>query len=122
MAPGTAGTLKVDLKTAGATPQIGTTLTNISSGEQWPSLPFKDLAAVSGVTIPKILIAMGMSPESSAIYGGDRFYARNDGERLPFRGSSFNHTSGGGASAVNLDNPRSHVAAAFGFRSAYVEL
>ena len=122
VAPGTAGTLKVDLKTAGATPQIGTTLTNISSGEQWPSLPFKDLAAASDVSIPKILIAMGMFPESSAIYGGDRFYARNDGERLPFRGSSFDNTSNGGASAVRLHYPRSNVGTSVGFRSAYVEL
>lgn len=120
--PGTEGTLKIDLKTAGANPQINTTLTNVSSGEQWPSLPFKDLAAASGVAIPKILIAMGMFKEESATYGGDRFYARNDGERLPFRGSSFRYTSSGGASAVSLGYPRSHVDSRVGFRSAYVEL
>ena len=122
VAPGTAGTLKVDLKTAGGAPQIGISLTNVSSGDQWPSLPFKDLAAASGVSIPKILIAMGMFPESSATYGGDRFYARNDGERLPFRGSGFDHTSSAGASAVNLDCPRSSVNVHVGFRSAYAEL
>jgi len=65
---------------------------------------------------------MGMFPESGATYGGDRFYARNDGERLPFRGSSFFNTSNGGASAVRLDNPRSYVSTNIGFRSAYVEL
>lgn len=122
VAPGTAGTLKVDLKTAGGAPQIGISLTNVSSGDQWPSLPFKDLAAASGVSIPKILIAMGMFPESSATYGGDRFYARNDGERLPFRGSGFNNTSSAGASAVDLLDPRSRVDVNFGFRSAYAEL
>ena len=112
----------MDLKTAGGTPQIGISLTNVSSGDQWPSLPFKDLAAVSGVSIPKILIAMGMFPESSATYGGDRFYARNDGERLPFRGSSFGDASLAGASAVVLNRPRSYVNVDIGFRSAYAEL
>nr|DAS25144.1 MAG TPA: hypothetical protein [Caudoviricetes sp.]DAX71035.1 MAG TPA: hypothetical protein [Caudoviricetes sp.] len=37
---------------------------------------------------------------------------------LPFRGSSFNNTSNGGASAVNLNNPRSNVNTNIGFRSA----
>ena len=80
------------------------------------------IGAASGVSIPKILIAMGMFPESSATYGGDRFYARNDGERLPFRGSSFGDTSNAGASAVHLCLPRSLVSVYFGFRSAYAEL
>lgn len=120
--PGTAGTLKVDLKTAGATPQINTTLTNQSSDTDTPSVAFKDLAAATGVSVPKILIAMGMFPESAAVYGGDRFYARNNGERVPFRGSSFDYASGGGPSAVDLLYPRSHVNSGIGFRSAYVEL
>lgn len=120
--PGTAGTLKVDLKTAGGAPQIGISLTNVSSGDQWPSLAFKDLTAASGVNIPQILKAMGMFPESGATYGGDRFYARNDGERLPFRGAGFSDTSRAGASAVSLANPRSYVHVDGGFRSAYVEL
>ena len=123
VAPGTAGTLKVDLKTAGGVPQINTVLTYTSSGEQWPSTPFKDLAKATGLaSIPQILIAMGMYPESSATYGGDRFYARNDGERVPFRGSGFGHTSNGGPSAVPLGHPRSSVYVDIGFRSAYVEL
>lgn len=117
--PGTTGTLKVNL--AGSTPQIAASVTTASSGDQWPSVAFKDLAA-SGVNIPKILIAAGMYKESSATYGGDRFYARNDGERLPLRGSSFSSTSGGGVSAVNLYYGRSYVGTNVGFRSAYVEL
>lgn len=72
--------------------------------------------------MPQLLIALGMYPESSATYGGDRFYARNDGERLPFRGSSFNLTSYGGPSALHLYYPRSNVSYLVGFRSAYVEL
>ena len=39
-------------------------------------------------------------------------------EAVPFRGSSFHNTSHGGASAVNLNYPRSNVRASVGFRSA----
>lgn len=122
VAPGTDGTLKVDLKTAGATPQINTAITNTSTDSDTPSVAFKDMAAATGVQIPNLLIAMGMFKEESATYGGDRFYARNNGERLPFRGSGFVSTSRGGASAVHLNYTRSLVNTYFGFRSAYVEL
>ena len=72
--------------------------------------------------MPQLLIALGMYPESSATYGGDRFYARNDGERLPFRGSGFYDTSHGGPSALYLNYPRSNVLNRVGFRSAlYLE-
>jgi hypothetical protein len=37
---------------------------------------------------------------------------------VPFRGSSFNNTSNGGPSALNLNNPRSNVNNNVGFRSA----
>lgn len=37
---------------------------------------------------------------------------------LPLRGSSFNNTSNGGVSAVNLNNERSNVSTNVGFRSA----
>ena len=37
---------------------------------------------------------------------------------MPLRGSSFNNTSNGGAGALYLDNPRSHVNDNVSFRSA----
>lgn len=123
VAPGADGTLKIDMKTAGATPMISTTIANRSTDEQSPSVAFKDMEKASGITtIPQLLVALGLYPESSATYGGDRFWARNNGERLPFRGSSFNHTSNGGPSALILVHPRSDVNHLVGFRSAYVEL
>lgn len=120
--PGTTGTLKIDMKTAGGTPQINTTITNKTKDEQWPSLPFKDFKKVEGVSIPQLLIAMGMYPESSATYGGDRFYARNHGERVLCRGSSFNFASNGGVSAASFDYGRTNSGGYIGFRSAFVEL
>lgn len=83
---------------------------------------FKNVKAVSGVAIPKLLVALGLYPDSGVTgYGNDRFWARNNGERLPFRGSAFCNTSLSGPSALNLGSPRSCSYAHFGFRSAFVE-
>ena len=113
--PGTTGTLKYDV-ISGAI-KVNTSITSQSN----PNIAFKDLKANSGIEIPKILIAAGLFPEASATYGGDRLYVNNEGERLPFRGSSYYSTSNAGASALNLSNPRSHVSSLVGFRSAFVE-
>ena len=82
---------------------------------------FKDLKAVSGVNIPQILIAAGLYPNAGQTTPG-RFYARNNGERLPLRGSSFNNAANGGAGALNLNNPRSNVNNNVSFRSALSRL
>ena len=83
---------------------------------------FKNVKAVSGVAIPKLLVALGLFPDSGVTgYGNDRFWARNNGERLPFRGSAFGGTSNSGPSALNLSNPRSRSYGDVGFRSAFVE-
>ena len=107
--PGTAGTLKYNGLKIGAT--AGTTAQNGA---------FKSMAA-DGVSIPKLLIAMGLFPEESATYGNDYFYVDPTGERLPFRGSAFDYTSHSGASALGLDYPRSFSHDGVGFRSAFYE-
>lgn len=84
------------------------------------SVPFKDTKAVSGVTIPQILIASGLYPDAGQTTPG-RFWARNNGERLPIRGSGFDSTSNGGAGALALDNARSHVYHYVSLRSALYE-
>ena len=121
--PGTAGTLKIDRESASsAAIVINTSVTTQTTDANDANCVFKDTKAAAGLTIPKILIAMGLLPDSGATYGGDNFWARNNGERLPFRGSSFYYTSDGGPSAVSLAYLRSSVRADLGFRSAYVEL
>ena len=121
--PGTAGTLKVDGTGAGNfTPRINTSINYQSADEQNGSIAFKDLAAVGGVSIPKLLIALGFYPEESATYGGDRFYMRNHGERLPLRGSAFGNASNSGPSALSLNDVRSRSYGNVGFRSAFCEL
>lgn len=119
--PGTAGTLKVDrTSSSDATLRINTSITAQTDDTNDTSTPFKDTKAVSGVSIPKILIAAGLFPDSAQTAPG-RFWARNNGERLPFRGSSFFYTSSGGVSALSLNFPRSYVSNGVSFRSAFVE-
>lgn len=121
--PGTAGTLKFDGTASGnLQPRLATTVTYKSDGNTYGQKAFKDLAAVSGVNVPKLLIALGLFPDSGATYGNDNIWVRNEGERLPIRGSAFHDTSGSGASALYLFYPRSHSYDSIGFRSAFCEL
>ena len=121
--PGTAGTLKIDRTSASdATPKISTTVTTQTTDSNDTNCIFKNLAAASGVSIPKLLVALGLFPDSGANYGNDHFWARNNGERLPFRGSAFHITSYSGASALHLNYPRSNSDGSVGFRSAFCEL
>lgn len=121
VAPGTAGTLKFDGKTSsGGIMVTSGAITNPSTGTGDRNEAFKSITAASGLTIPKILIALGLYPESGATYGGDRVYLRNhEEERLPYRGSGFYLTSDSGPSALFLDLPRSGVRTSIGFRSAF---
>ncbi|MDD3488740.1 MAG: hypothetical protein PHR62_02510 [Paludibacter sp.] len=122
--PGTAGTLKVDRTSASdATLRINTSVITQTTDANDTSQVFKSVAAVSGVSIPKLLIALGLFPDSGVTgYGNDRFWARNNGERLPFRGSSFVNASNSGPSALYLHHVRSISSDVVGFRSAFCEL
>ena len=93
-----------------------------TSGDTYRNIAFKSLGAASGVTIPKLLIALGLYPDSGVTgYGNDQIWMRCHGERLPFRGSAFDSTSNSGPSALGLSHPRSSSSDSFGFRSAFVE-
>lgn len=122
--PGTAGTLKIDRTSASdATLRINTSVTTQTTDSNDTNVVFKDTKAVSGVSIPKLLIALGLFPDSGVTgYGNDRFWARNNGERLPFRGSAFLSTSDSGPSALILYFVRSDSVVSIGFRSAFCEL
>lgn len=121
VAPGTVGTLKIDRTSASdATLRINTSVTTQTTDSNDTSVFFKDTKAVSGVTIPQFLIASGLYPDAGQTTPG-RFWARNNGERLPFRGSCFSNTSHGGAGALNLHNARSDVNRNVSFRSALYE-
>ena len=120
VAPGTAGTLKIDI--VSGVPKISTTVKTTTSGDQWPSTPFKDLAVESGITIPDILKALAVFPSDSSDHGGDRLWARNDGEKCFYRGGDWNDASDAGVFYLNGYDPRSDSSGGIGFRPAYILL
>lgn len=120
--PGTAGTLKLDQASASAGIRVNTKVEFPTSGDTYRNIAFKSLGAASGVTIPKLLIALGLYPDSGVTgYGNDQIWMRCHGERLPVRGSAFDNTSSSGPSALCLHCPRSSSYGIIGFRSAFVE-
>lgn len=120
--PGTAGTLKLDQASASAGIRVNTKVEFPTSGDTYRNIAFKSLGAASGVTIPKLLIALGLYPDSGVTgYGNDQIRMRCHGERLPVRGSAFYFTSNSGPSALSLADPRSNSNDVIGFRSAFVE-
>lgn len=120
VAPGTAGTLKIDI--VSGVPKISTTVKTTTSGDQWPSTPFKDLAVESGITIPDILKALAVFPSDSSDHGGDRLWARNDGEKCFYRGGYWVYTSRAGVFYLSGYHPRSASNDYIGFRPAYILL
>lgn len=122
VAPGTADTLKYDAESA--TPsgiRINTTVANPTTDATSISKTLETIAAASGVTIPMILKALGIAPVDGN-HGGDNVYARNNGEKLPFRGAYWGYGSSAGVFSLNLDYPRSYSSRNIGFRSAFVNL
>lgn len=115
--PGTEGTLKIDKNSDML--RINTKVTTRTTSNTDISVDFNGVAAVSGVSIPKILIAAGFFPNMGSVAPG-RFWAKNSDERLPLRGSNFGNTSDGGVAALNLSNTRSAMSYN-SFRSAFVE-
>lgn len=115
--PGTPGTLHYDLVSGKIV--IGTSTNSTFAN----NIPLSGLAAASGVSIPQIVKALGLMKDSADIYpaSGHQLYVNTDGERLPFRGSSFHNASNGGLGALSLGYPRSFVRSDVGFRSAYDE-
>ena len=115
--PGTAGTLHYDV-------QGGKLVINTSTSvKSTPNIPFGSLAAQSGVNIPQIAVAAGIIKDTAATYGssGHQQYVNTEGERLPFRGSSFSYRSLGGAAALRLYSPRTDSYDNISLRSAYYE-
>lgn len=121
--PGTVGTLKIDGTSQTSSPRINTSVTVATTNDGNSYLRnqyFKNVEAVTGVTIPKILIAAGLFREEGMTAPGG-YWARTHDERLPIRGSSFHNASNGGVAALDLNHARSFVNSDVSFRSALFE-
>ncbi len=125
VAPGTAGTLKFDYSAAPTASTgnfyISTTIENKQVDDM--AYGYKDfgaLTAKAGVTIPDILKALALFP-NTAKTGRGGFWMRNNGERLLIRGGYYGDGANAGEAVGALYYPRSNSYASLGLFSAYVD-
>ena len=83
----------------------------------WNQPIFQGLTAKSGVSVPQSLKAYGLFPVDAEL-GGDGFWCRNYGERLPLRGGNYGNQASAGVFALTFNNARSLSNANVGFRAA----
>lgn len=126
VAPGTNGTLKFDYtgNPANATSGFHITTTvehkQTDDGAGYGAKDFGTLTAKSGVTIPDILKALALFPNTDKT-GRGFIYFRNNGERLLFRGGYYGSGGYAGEARGDFDNPRSISNVNVGLFSAYVD-
>ena len=117
VAPGTAGTIKLDWR-SGKWTFVTDALTGQSTDGHGTG--FTSLGTTLS-TVPQILYGIGVYPqEPGGDYGGDDLYAINQGERIPIRGGSWYDTSSAGVFELNLYDVRSYAGGDIGRRSAFV--
>lgn len=126
VAPGTNGTLKFDYtgNPANATSGFHITTTvehkQTDDGAGYGAKDFGTLTAKSGVTIPDILKALALFPNTDKT-GRGFIYFRNNGERLLFRGGAYGDGGTAGEAYGTFNYPRSISAVNVGLFSAYVD-
>lgn len=126
VAPGTAGTLKFDYTgnpaNSTAAFHITTTLEHQQADDNagYGAKDFGTLTAKSGVTIPDLLKALALFPNSDKT-GRGFIYFRNNGERLLIRGGSYGYGGYAGEAYGDFNHPRSNSSVAVGLFSAFVD-
>lgn len=126
VAPGTNGTLKFDYtgNPANATSGFHITTTvehkQTDDGAGYGAKDFGTLTAKSGVTIPDILKALALFPNTDKT-GRGFIYFRNNGERLLIRGGNYGSGGNAGEADGNFGIPRSLSNVDVGLFSAYVD-
>ncbi len=120
--PGTAGTLKIQPSgTDSGTITFVTEVTKQTTDATSMGNQFKDTAVGSGITIPDILKALTIFPSDTSDHGNDYYYARNNGERLFFRGGNWADATDAGVFYLNGNHPRTLSHYGVGFRVAFAE-
>lgn len=123
VAPGTAGTLKVEpVSGTKGTARYVTDVTNLTGDTDYTSNTFKTMAVGSGIVIPDIMKALALFPSDDSDHGGDYIYFRNGGERCFSRGGYWNYTSCAGVFSLSGDGLRASASGPLGFRPAYISL
>lgn len=126
VAPGTAGTLKFDYSAEPTASTgnfyISTTIEHAQTDDT--AYGYKDFASMQlkdGVTVPNLLKALAIYPNTNCETGHGGFWFRNNGERLLYRGGDYGDGANAGEANGCLDHPRSHAAANLGFFCAYYD-
>lgn len=121
VAPGTAGTLKLDFVSSKVT--LSTSVTNHVGNENegtGSGATFESTVAASGVTAPQIIKELALFPADSSGYEGDYFYVNNTAaERFPIRGGLWADGAYAGVFSTCLHYSRAYVRHGVGFRSAF---
>ena len=126
VAPNTAGTLKFDYTgnpaNGTAAFHITTTLEHQQADDNagYGAKDFGTLTAKSGVTIPDLLKALALFPNSDKT-GRGFIYFRNNGERLLLRGGNYGYGGLAGEAYGIFHYPRSFSYVSVGLFSAYVD-
>lgn len=120
VAPGTSDTLKWDASgaTGAGNPVLDVSVSSQSDGSTSASQGYKDLTADVAITPPDILKVLALFPHEVDMTRG-KFYMRNLGERLPYRGGSWNDSGHAGLPALYLNPPRSSSYTRFAARPAF---
>ncbi|MCX2896790.1 hypothetical protein [Pseudomonas mandelii] len=131
VAPGTAGTAKLDSPIAtvvgnGGTPILSADIINRNGtiGDNSLTLGilqgvFNTMTAAAGVTAPALMLALGLFRHKD-VADGDIIHARNYGERMAWRGGSWTDGALAGVRALYLRDTRAYGATNFGARPAFV--
>ena len=121
VAPGTAGTLKLDF--VGNKVTLSTSVTNRVGNENegtGAGATFESTVAARGVTAPQIIKELALFPADTSGYEGDYFWVNNTAEeRFPFRGGNWHDGAGAGVFSTSLGHSRASVYRSIGFRSAF---
>ena len=97
-----------------ATITLSDMLTTLApSSTNWATMP-KSVGYMTNQLLKRMLV----EPTSNSLTG--RIYQNNAGERLPFRGGSFNDGSNSGIGSINFNFARSATSSNIGFRPAFV--
>jgi hypothetical protein len=124
VAPGTTGTLKWDKN--GAAPRLDTVINVRTTGEEYFSCNFKDIAvnATNVPYVPSIMRELGLFPisgESATTFGTSYYRNHAVTEYIPRRGGSFSNASLAGLGYVFGYDARSAANVYYGVRPAFLE-
>lgn len=127
VAPGTAGTLKYDSSgESSGSPILSDIIANPTgepgddgNGEFYASGAYESVTTGNGISAPNLAKILGLYPHDTGL-GGDYLYVRNHGERLPFRGGTWDSSANAGLFFLYLGHPRTYSGTALGSRPAFV--